>query len=223
MTLEVKDSVLKQVSERDDKWGKTVESRLLSSNDLVAQEAIYHKACMGKFCLSKTSVYEKPGRPVNTEMFNGLEAICAWLEEEGDCDLHTINELQEQIKLMGYECYSNKRLKQKLKEKYGDCLTFSESCGRTDILCFKEFANYVLQEKKNVDVEETKETIVKVAAKIIKSEIREVEKFNEYYPTNLEIQDLKTFSEWIPESLLILLKIIMPNLLKLTAIVHSMI
>ena len=95
MTLEVKDSVLKQVWERDDKWGKTVEGRLLSSNDLVAQEAIYPKACMGK------SVYEKPGRPVNTEMFNGLEAICAWLEEEGDCDLHTINELQEQIKLMG--------------------------------------------------------------------------------------------------------------------------
>ena len=113
--------------------------------------------------------------------------------------------------------------KKEMKEKYGDCLTLSERCGRTDILYFKEFANYVLQEKKNVDVEETKETIVKVAAKIIKSEIREVEKFNEYYPTNLEIQDLKTFSEWIPESLLILLKIIMPNLLKLTAIVHSMI
>ena len=58
---------------------------------------------------------------------------------------------------MGYECYSNKRLKQKLKEKYGDCLTFSESCGRTDILCFKEFANYVLQEKKKEEVEVTKE------------------------------------------------------------------
>ena len=223
MTLKVKERVLKRASERDDEWGKTVESRLLSSNDLVAEEAIYHKACMGKFCLSKTSVYEKPGRPVNTEMFNGLEAICAWLEEEGDCDLHTINELQEQIKLMGYECYSNKRLKQKLKEKYGDCLTFSESCGRTDILCFKEFANYVLQEKKKEKVEETKESIVKAAAKIIKSEIREVEKSNEYYPTNLEVQDLKTCSEWIPESLMILLKIIMLNLLKQTVIAHSMI
>ena len=101
---------------------------------------------------------------------------------------------------MGYECYSNKRLKQKLKEKYGDCLTFSESCGRTDILCFKEFANYVLQEKKKEKVEETKESIVKAAAKIIKSEIREVEKSNEYYPTNLEVQDSKTYSECIPES-----------------------
>ena len=223
MTLEVKNRVLKQASERDDEWGKIVESRLLRSNDLVAEEAFYHEACMDKFCLSKTSVFEKPGTPVNTEMFNGFEAICAWLEEEGDCDLRTINELQEQTKLMGYECSSNKRLKQKLKEKYGDCLAFSERCGRTDILCFKEFANYVLLEKKKEEVEETKESIVKAAAKIIKSEIREVEKSNEYYPTNLEVQDLKTCSEWIPESLIILLEIIMPNLLKQTAIAHSMI
>ena len=93
MTLEVKERVLKRASERDDEWGKTVESRLLSSNDLVAEEAIHHKACMGKFCLSKTSDYEKPGRPVTTEIFNGFEAVCTWLEEEGDCDLHTINEL----------------------------------------------------------------------------------------------------------------------------------
>ena len=111
MTLEVKERVLKRALERDDEWGKTVESRLVSSNDLVTEEAIYHKAHMGKFCLSKISVYEKPGRPVNTETFNGFEAIFVWLEEEGDCDLHTINELQEQIKHMGYECYSNKRLK----------------------------------------------------------------------------------------------------------------
>ena len=87
---------------------------------------------------------------------------------------------------------------------------------------FKEFANYVLQEKKK-EVEETNESIVKAPAKIIKSEIREVEKSNEYYPTNLEVQDLKTCSEWIPESLIILLEIIMPNLLKQTAIAHSMI
>ena len=117
MTLGVKERVLERALERDDEWGKTVESRLVSSNDLVTEEAIYHKAYMGKFCLSKTSVYEKPGRPVNTETFNGFEAIFAWLEEEGDCDLHTINELREQIKHIGYESYSNKRLKQKLKEK----------------------------------------------------------------------------------------------------------
>ena len=56
----------------------------------------------------------------------------------------------------------------------------------------------VLQEKKKKEVEETKESIVKAAAKTIKLEIREVEKSNEYYPTNLEVQDLKACSEWIP-------------------------
>ena len=87
-------------------------------------------------------------------------------------------------------------------------------------MCCKEFANYVLQKKKKEEVEETKDSIVKAAVKIIKSEIREVEKSNEYYPTNLEVQDLKTCSEWIPESLMILLKIIMLNLLKQTVIAH---
>ena len=90
-------------------------------------------------------------------------------------------------------------------------------------MCCKEFANYVLQKKRKEEVEETKDSIVKAAVKIIKSEIREVEKSNEYYPTNLEVQDLKTCSEWIPESLMILLKIIMLNLLKQTVIAHSMI
>ena len=45
--------------------------------------------------------------------------------------------------------------------------------------CFKEFANYELQEKKKEEVEEMKESIVKAAAEIIKSEII-VEKSNEY-------------------------------------------
>ena len=68
-----------------------------------------------------------------------------------------------------------------------------------------------------------RESIVKAVAKIVKSEIREVEKSNKYYPTNLKVQDLKTCSEWVPESLMILLKITMPSLLKQTAIAHSMI
>ena len=49
MTLEVKERVLKRASKRDDEQGKTVESRLLSSNDLVAEEAIYHKLTWASF------------------------------------------------------------------------------------------------------------------------------------------------------------------------------
>ena len=42
-------------------------------------------------------------------------------------------------------------------------------------------------------------------------------------PVSHKVQDLKTCSEWIPEFLMILLKIIMLNILKQTAIAHSMI
>ena len=35
MTLELKEKVLKRASERDDEWGKTVESRLLSSKKMI--------------------------------------------------------------------------------------------------------------------------------------------------------------------------------------------
>ena len=52
-TLGLKDNILQRALERDDEWGKTVESRLLSFNDSVAEEGIYQKGCMGKFCLNK--------------------------------------------------------------------------------------------------------------------------------------------------------------------------
>ena len=84
MTLEVKESVLKRASERVGEWGKTVESWLLNSNDLVAEEAVCHKAHMGKFCLSKPNFYEKPDRLENTEMFNEIQSNLhfAWRREQ---------------------------------------------------------------------------------------------------------------------------------------------
>ena len=48
MTLEIKERVLKRASERADEWGKTVESRLLSSNDLVAEESYLSQSMHGQ-------------------------------------------------------------------------------------------------------------------------------------------------------------------------------
>ena len=49
MTLEVKERVLKRASERDYEWGKTVESRLLSSNDLVVKKLFITKLAWVSF------------------------------------------------------------------------------------------------------------------------------------------------------------------------------
>ena len=76
---------------------------------------------------------------------------------------------------MGAKGYTNKHLKHKLQERYGDHICFTEDCGRANIVCFKEFASFVVQEKKK-QKEETKKDIIKAAARIIRSEIREVKK-----------------------------------------------
>ena len=113
---------------------------------------------------------------------------------------------------MGAKCYTNKHLKHKLHERYGDHIYLTEDCGKANIVCLKGFANFVVQEKKK-QKEETKKDIIKAAAKIIRSEIREVKKTNDFYPTVDEIQNNEGF-EWMPESLKSFLEVLIPNKVK---------
>ena len=106
-----------------------------------------------------------------------------WLETEGDCDLHTLKELQQKIKdINGKDSYSSVYLKKKLKERYNDHVYFSELSGQVDVICFREMANYIIKQKKKKQ-DETKADIIMAAAKIIKAEVRELTKSNEVYPT----------------------------------------
>ena len=45
------------------------------------------------------------------------------------------------------EAYSIKWLKKKLKDCYSDPLCFAEIKGRKNVLCFKNMANYIINEK----------------------------------------------------------------------------
>ena len=57
-------------------------------------------------------------------------------------------------------------------------------------MCFKEFANYVLQENNKEEVEETKESIVKAAAKIIKLNLQNIMTFEYISILVLQRKDL---------------------------------
>ena len=61
-------------------------------------------------------------------------------------------------------------------------------------MCFKEFAISIVREKKK-EQNVTEESIIEAAAKIRRSEIREIPKSNEQYPKNIEIQDIEKTSE----------------------------
>jgi len=48
-TLQLGGNVLEKCTERGDEWGVQVKGRLEGCNDLVAEEAIYHKVCHARF------------------------------------------------------------------------------------------------------------------------------------------------------------------------------
>ena len=95
-TLPIRDNLIKRAEERNDNWGNHALGRLLTCNDLVAEEAIYHLNCMNKFRLHMPSSAKK-GRPVHTEMMDAYEKVCNWLENDSDGELYTLKEVQEKM------------------------------------------------------------------------------------------------------------------------------
>ena len=206
MTLPLRGNLIFCARERDDEWGKAVLGRLESCNDLVAEEAIYHLACMTKFRLKRSSTKQR-GKPVDKILHESFNSVCEWLEREGDCELHTIAEIQERMRgeCKGqYAAYSPRYMKKKLKERYNDHVYFAEIACVSNVVCFKEMANYIIKEKKKKQ-EETREDIITAAAKIVKAEMRELSKSNSMYPTTEDISNLEQGMTWIPDSLKLLL------------------
>lgn len=56
MTLGMQQRLLARAKERSDQWGLEVLGRLSGVNDLIAEEAAYHKICYNKFY--RTSEHE---------------------------------------------------------------------------------------------------------------------------------------------------------------------
>ena len=77
------------------------------------------------------------------------------------------------------------------KEKYKDSLYFAEINGRSDVVCFSNMVNYIVNDKwyESRKSDKTKETeiIVITAARIIMAEIHEMNCDNLVYPTHYGI------------------------------------
>jgi len=72
------------------------------------------------------------------------------------------------------EVYTAKTLKQKLQEHYKDFIFFVEVEGRVNVVCFRNMAIYIINEKwyaeTKTDEYEEEECIVITAAKIIREQ-----------------------------------------------------
>ena len=138
--------------------------------------------------------------------------LCIWLEVDSDAELHTLKELHDKMSSFAGEesVYSTKRLKQKLQERYGNKLYFSEVDGKPNVACFQGM------EERRRDKEKDAERIVTTAAKVIMAEIRETKYDTSNYPKTLDISDAS--SDWIPKLLKTFLQVLIRSDLKQNSI-----
>lgn len=102
----------------------------------------------------------------------------------------------------GAEVYIMKRLRQKLEEHYGEHVFFAQIGGsRTDVVCFRNMASFIINEKwhtdKNEDPLQEAKTIVIAAIKIIREEILERNYSKKEYPSSDEIKDIATGRQFL--------------------------
>ena len=194
--IPIRNQILEHCRNRNDECADITETRISCSNDLVADEAVYHKEYLTRFMLNWPSfeAQNKPkGRPVDQNMLQSFEMLCIWSKVEADAELYTVTELYKKMTELGNReaVYRTKWLKTELKEKYKDSLYFTEINGRSDVVCFSNMANYIVNDKwyesRKSDKTKKAERIVITVAKIIMAEIREMNYDNLVYPTHDDI------------------------------------
>ena len=156
------------------------------------------------------------GRPQNDEMLVWFNSLCTWLESGSDTELYTIDELHAQMRAIAGngEVYGVKRLKQRLQERYGDHVMFAEMQGRKNFLCFRNMANYIINDKwysdRNDDATNDAYRIIDAAAKVFEQRLGESFSKDEY-PSVGDITDIDKGRDCLTPSLNALLARLIPS------------
>ena len=114
--------------------------------------------------------------------------------------------------------YSEKLLQLKLKEKYRDHIYITNLPGRSNIVRFRDIVLYILYDQKR-KTGKTKESIITATAKLIKADLRDLDKMNKVYPMFDQFSDIIDKKEWVPESQQLLLSYLIPSELKKSIII----
>ena len=103
------------------------------------------------------------------------------------------------------------------KDHYGNNLYFAEISGRSNVVCFKDMADRILNDLKKKSTTTTND-IITAAAKLIKSDIRQMPSTMNEYPSIDSLNCIEYVKSWVPESLQILLNHLICSELKRVSI-----
>lgn len=174
-TLDIQTNLLHKCDERNDEWGERVRTIMLSVSDLVAPEARYHKQCHDTFFKTSLSV-GSVGRPKTDE--ENFLVLCKSIEDGDECQF-TVKQLQEIMADISGKTntYSDRHLKDLLKEHFKDRIVVSNVSGRKTIVSLSDTAHKIVEnwyKSKEQDPETERLRIVLSAADIIREDIQKM-------------------------------------------------
>jgi len=220
---------------RNDDWALQVSGRIESCNDLFAVDAVYHKQCHSNFLTGRRCPVQhtdapdiRPSRPVDDKKMEAFENLCTWLE--CSTDLYSISELHDVM--IGFaacsdDVYSETHMQRLLMQRYEGDIVLSQVAGRNNVVCFKNTASRLLNDKwysdRKKDIQEESLRIVTAAAKLICGQIRSAQYSTTEYPKTSSFGDICAVQDWIPSLLLAFIKTVVKNELKQVAICHSIV
>ena len=150
-------------------------------------------------------------------MLDVFNSLCEWLETNCEMELLSLAEIHQHLQEIGNgeEVYSRKHLKRKLVDRYGEHIVFAEMCERFNVVCFRDMCSFIINEKwyndRKESVVDDNERIVIMAAKLIASQIRQIESNTATYPV---MNKHAGYSQYVPSLLKTFMKILVASKLK---------
>ena len=175
---------------------------MLNCIDFVQAEAQYHHACYRKFYvsegLSSPLIINPVGPQANKQSVDYFNKLCSYIESE--TEVYSLQELKAKVienagRESEYKVYSTKWLKTKLQQKPVDHVFFSEVNGKSNVVCFRNVANTIINDKwyedKNSNIDDKAKRIITTAAKLIKLQIKEKKLQYRLLPVNRRSKQFK--------------------------------
>lgn len=185
---------------RKDSWGEEVLGRLSSINDLVADEAVYHKDCYHKFMKPISSLPPKSELPKYSHVTQAMEEIFAYMEENTDCQFSR----DEILGVVTGDKPQWRTIKSELERKYGDRILITPGTNRFNVpvVCFRDNGYKIISEawyeNRVKNEEEERLRIVAKAIEILRQDIQsQVYNTDTYPPSDDFLKDPGT----LPQSL----------------------
>ena len=186
---------------------------------LTSEESVYHRKCMQLFYLRRkrpgTTELDDKNHSKKIKVTSEQEAFIQVIEylEENENSYLSIDDLQVYMSTLTESPYTTRWIRSKLEQHYGDSIVIANMKGCKDVVYFRKSSNNLLyefyKEGQHKDSATEKERVIKLAANLIRNDIKALDyNKNDYFSfRELSTEDMLSF---LPESLKLFLKSLSP-------------